>query len=77
MQFLAPSGSVCKRQFAEMYIDLVNVKLYEETKADEDKIDQVINSITVHSNNVRETASMSQGMIFMTCIYNIAGRSVA
>ena len=54
-------------------IDISNVHMLgsddsEETKADEDKIDQVINSITVHSNNVGETASMSQGMIFMTCI---------
>ena len=51
-------------------IDVSNVHMLgsEETKADEDKIDQVINSITVHSNNVGETASMSQGMIFMTCI---------
>ena len=35
----------------------------EDTKADGDKIDQVINSIAVHSNTVGETASMSQGMI--------------
>ena len=40
-------------------IDVSNVHMLgsddsEETKADEDKIDQVINSITVHSNNVGE-----------------------
>ena len=40
-------------------IDISNVHILgsddtEETKADEDKIDQVINSITVHSNNVGE-----------------------
>ena len=39
------------------------------TKGDDDKVDQVINSISVHSTNVGETAASSQGML--TVISNL------